>query len=116
MALQFGNTNIIEATSDEAKILLGRLDKTIDGIIGELVKEETDLHDFVGDFEDEANKKEFLDIIFGDTGVVGVMNRTFETLVYWNKLNMDEKQNEIALRKETEDALRAITEKKDAGT
>lgn len=94
MALTLEKTNEIEATSDEAKDMLGRLDKTIDGIIGEFVKEKTDLHDFVSNFEgvDETNKEQFMEKIFGDFGVVGVMNRAFETLVYSNQTRLDENE------------------------
>jgi hypothetical protein len=62
MALSFREANNIKSTSDEAKIELEKLDKTLDGIIDTLTKKTTDLHDFVDvDFEekDDISKRFF---------------------------------------------------------
>ena len=91
--MEFEDTNAIEATSDEAKDMLGRLDKTINGIIGEFVKEETDLHEFQVIFKNgvsDQNKKAFKDIVFED--LVGVMDRAFDTLVYANQKRLSESE------------------------
>ena len=83
MALSFREANNINSTSDEAKIELEKLDKTLDGIIDTLTKKTTDLHDFVDvDFEekDDISKRFFKD--GGDGSVLSeIINQTCNALL-----------------------------------
>lgn len=81
MALSFREANNIKSTSDEAKIELEKLDKTLDGIIDTLTKKTTDLHDFVDvEFEekDDISKRFFKD----DGSVLSeIINQTCNALL-----------------------------------
>ena len=93
MALSFREANNIKSTSDEAKIELEKLDKTLDGIIDTLTKKTTDLHDFVDvDFEkkDDISKRFFEDS--GDGSVLSeIINQTCNALLVKYNESVDEK-------------------------
>lgn len=115
MALSFREANNIKSTSDEAKIELEKLDKTLDGIIDTLTKKTTDLHDFVDvDFEgiDDIRKLFFED--GGDGSVLSkIMNQTCNALLVKYNESVDKsatlKDKEAA--KEIKTLLKNLNEK-----
>tara|TARA_A100001035_G_C27704648_1_gene464234 strand:- start:49 stop:471 length:423 start_codon:yes stop_codon:yes gene_type:complete len=108
MSVEFERENNFEATSQRALADLEHFDSVIDRLIGELVRPETELHEFVGKFEKDEAKEEADSNWFGKN-FVNMMNITCNKILI--KAHDKTQGNEEQTEKDRKDIIKNLIQK-----